>query len=152
MSCSTRVGTVRYACPPALVALMVAAGLAGCHRQAAAPPGEPMLEAIRADRRDAGLTYAEAQGRVLFGQYCATCHGDGGKGDGQNASNLSPAPPDLTAPKTPRDEVFLRRVIAQGSASVGRSPLSPPWSRSLRAQQIDDLVLYCRALARVKPK
>ena len=152
MSCSTRVGTIQHACRPALVALVVAAGLGGCHRQAAAPPGEPMLAAIRADERNAGLTYAEAQGRLLFAHYCATCHGDGGKGDGQNASNLNPAPPDLTAPKTPADEVFLRRVIAQGSASVGRSALSPPWGRSLRAQEIDDLVLYCRALARVKRK
>ncbi len=70
------------------MALLVAAGFAGCHRQAAAPAGEPMLAALQADERAAGLTYAEAQGRLLFGQYCATCHGDGGKGDGQNASTL----------------------------------------------------------------
>lgn len=111
-----------------------------------------MLTALRADERAAGLTYAEAQGRLLFSQYCATCHGDAGKGDGQNASTLTPPPPDLTALKPPPDVVFLRRVITQGSAAVGRSPLSPPFGRSLRAQEIDDLVLYCRALARVKPK
>jgi mono/diheme cytochrome c family protein len=152
MSANTHVLTVRCTCRRALVALMVALGLAGCHRQAAAPPSEPMLAAIRADERNAGLTYAEAQGRLLFGHYCATCHGDEGKGDGQNASNLHPSPPDLTAPTASADAVFLRRVIAQGSASVGRSPLSPPWGRSLRAQEIDNLVLYCRALARTKPK
>jgi mono/diheme cytochrome c family protein len=152
MSVSTRAGTVHHACRPALVTLLVAAALAGCHRQAAAPAAEPMLTALQADERAAGLSFAEAQGHLLFGQYCATCHGDGGKGDGQNASTLTPAPPDLTTLKPPPDEAFLRRVITQGSAAVGRSPLSPPFGRSLRAQEIDDLVLYCRALARVKPK
>ncbi len=133
-------------------ALSLAASLAGCQRRPAAPPSEPLLAAVRGGERAAGLTYAEAQGRLLFHHYCATCHGDEGKGDGQNASNLNPPPPDLTAPKSPPDPVFLRRVIAQGSAAVGRSPLSPPWGRSLREQEIDDLVLYCRALARPKPK
>lgn len=109
-----------------------------------------MLTAIRGDQRAAGLTYAEAQGRLLFLQYCATCHGDEGKGDGQNASNLNPKPPDLTVSKTALDVTLLRRVIAEGSAAVGRSPLSPPWGRLLRPQEIDDLVLYCRALSRKK--
>jgi hypothetical protein len=44
-----------------------------------------------------------------------------------------------------------RRVIAQGSAAAGRSPLSPPWGRSLSAQQIDYLVEYCQALGRKTP-
>jgi hypothetical protein len=38
----------------------------------------------------------------------------------------------------------------EGSAAVGRSPLSPPWGRTLSAQQIDYLTLYCQALARKK--
>lgn len=135
-----------------LAALVLAAGLAGCHRQAPAPPDEPMLAALRGGEHAAGLTYAESQGRVLFQHYCATCHGDEGKGDGQNASNLTPAPPDLTAPKTAPDPAYLRKVIALGSSAVGRSPLSPPWGRSLREQEIDDLVLYCQALARPKRK
>ena len=149
---SPRVRKVSHAVRPALAVLLLAASLAGCHRRAAAPAGEPMLAALEADERAAGLTYAEAQGHVLFRQYCATCHGDGGKGDGQNASTLNPVPPDLTALKPPPDEAFLRRVITLGSAAVGRSPLSPPYGRSLRAQEIDDLVLYCQALARTKPK
>jgi mono/diheme cytochrome c family protein len=113
---------------------------------------DPMLEALRAQSREAGLGYAEAQGKHLFDRYCATCHGDGGKGDGQNASNLTPPPPDLTAPKRPPDQGDLRKVIAEGSAAMGRSPLSPPYGRSLSAQEIDYLTLYCRALARPAPK
>jgi mono/diheme cytochrome c family protein len=135
----------------AVLAVLVFLGVTGCRRQSLAPPpGDPMLTAIRGDERAAGLTHAEAQGRLLFLQYCATCHGDEGKGDGQNASNLNPKPPDLTASKSASDAALLRRVIAQGSAAVGRSPLSPPWGRLLRPQQIDDLVLYCRVLGRKK--
>ncbi len=111
-----------------------------------------MLDAIRADERVGGLSYGEGQGKRLFAQYCSTCHGDEAKGDGQNASNLSPAPPDLTSSRITRDPALLRRVITQGSAAAGRSPLSPPWGRSLSAQQIDYLVEYCEALGRKKPQ
>ena len=119
----------------------------GCHRQAPAPPADLVLEALRAEEQTAGLNYAEGQGKQLFGQYCATCHGDGGKGDGQNASNLNPPVPDLTTSKNLADTAYVRRVIAEGSAAVGRSPLSPPWGRSLSPQEIEYVTLYCRALA-----
>ena len=119
-----------------------------CGRPAPAPV-DALVDAIRAEERVGGLSYGEGQGKHLFAQYCATCHGDEGKGDGQNASNLNPAPPDLTS-KNVRDAAYLHRVIAQGSAAVGRSPLSPPWGRSLTTQQIDYLVAYCRALARTQ--
>lgn len=110
-----------------------------------------MLDAIRADERVGGLSYGEGQGKRLFAQYCSTCHGDEGKGDGQNASNLNPAPPDLTSSRITHDPALLRRVITQGSAAAGRSPLSPPWGRTLSAQRIDYLVEYCEALGRKKP-
>jgi mono/diheme cytochrome c family protein len=133
----------------ALALMVLTAG--GCHRRAAPPPADPMLEALRAEEQTAGLTYAQGQGKHLFDQYCATCHGDSGKGDGQNASNLNPPAPDLTTSKSLADVVYVRRVIAEGSAAVGRSPLSPPWGRSLSPQEIDYLTLYCRALAAKKP-
>ena len=123
---------------------------AGCHRQAPAPPADATLEALRAEEQAAGLTYAEGQGKQLFDQYCATCHGDGGKGDGQNASNLNPAVPDLTTSRNLEDEAYVRRVIVEGSAAVGRSPLSPPWGRSLSPQEIEYVTVYCRALATKK--
>ena len=44
----------------------------------------------RAD--DPGLT----QGKQLYMQYCASCHGPGGKGDGPKAASLKPGPGDLT--------------------------------------------------------
>jgi mono/diheme cytochrome c family protein len=134
-----------------LAAALVVLVSTGCHRHAAVPPADPMLEALRAEDRAAGLTYAQGEGKQLFDHYCATCHGDEGKGDGENASNLNPPVPDLTAAKSGADAALVRRVIAEGSAAVGRSPLSPPWGRNLSAQEIDDLTLYCQGLATRKP-
>lgn len=110
-----------------------------------------MLDAIRAEERAGDLSYIESQGKILFQHYCATCHGDEGKGDGQNASNLNPPPPDMSVSTNQRDPALLRRVIAEGSAAIGRSPQSPPWGRSLSRQQIDYLVAYCQSLGRKKP-
>ncbi len=123
---------------------------AGCHRHASAPPSDPSLEALRAEDQTAGLSYGQSQGKHLFDHYCATCHGDAGKGDGQNASNLNPPAPDLTTAKNGTDAAYIRRVIAEGSAAVGRSPLSPPWSRNLSPQEIEYLTLYCQSLATPK--
>ena len=132
-----------------VVPLLVLLASAACGRPTR-PPADPMLDAIMAEERAGGLSYGEGQGKRLFAQYCGTCHGDEGKGDGQNASNLNPPPPDLTSPKDARDAGYLRRVIAQGSAAIGRSPLSPPWGRNLSTQQIEYLVAYCQALAHPK--
>jgi mono/diheme cytochrome c family protein len=110
-----------------------------------------MLAAIRADELMGNLTYVESQGKQLFLHYCAPCHGDEAHGDGQNASNLNPPPPDLTRSQTTGDAALLRRVITGGSAAVGRSPLSPPWGRQLTPQEVDYLVAYCQALGREKP-
>ena len=134
----------------ALVSAFASLVVASACGRPAQPPPDALLDAIRADERVGGLSYGEGQGKHLFAQYCATCHGDEGRGDGQNASNLSPAPPDLATSKNVRDAAYVRRVIAQGSAAVGRSALSPPWGRNLTAQQIEYLVAYCRALARTQ--
>jgi mono/diheme cytochrome c family protein len=127
----------------AVVAFVTAAA---CRSHPVSQPSDPLLEALRAEESEANLTYVESQGKRLFAQYCATCHGDDGHGDGQNASNLNPAPPDLAASR--RDPALVRRVIVEGSAAVGRSPLSPPWGRTLSHQEVDYLVAYCEAIAR----
>jgi mono/diheme cytochrome c family protein len=120
-----------------------------CSKRPNPVPGEPLLNALRAEGGGAALSFTERRGKRLFLQYCATCHGDEGHGDGQNASNLKPPPPDLTVSRNV-DAVNIKRVITEGSAAIGRSPLSPPWGRSLSGEQIDDLVAFCQALVRKK--
>ena len=125
--------------------------MTACRSGPGPSPADPMLDAMRAEERRGGLSYSESQGQHAFMRYCATCYGHEGRGDGQNASNLSPPPPDLTTATSGRDAASIRKVIAEGSAAVGRSPLSPPWGRSLSRQQIEYLVAYCQSLGRKKP-
>jgi len=132
-----------------VLALLLMAIWTGC-RRTVPPPGEPMADALRAEEKEGGLTYSASLGKPVFAQYCATCHGDAGKGDGQNAYNLVPPPPDFTTSKNLVDEAYVRRVIAEGSAAVGRSPLSPPYGHTLSPQEIDYVTIYCQALARKK--
>ena len=132
----------------AAIVLAAVAASTACRTPPRSRPADSLLDAIRAEEREGKLSYVESQGRHLFLHYCATCHGDEGRGDGQNASNLNPPPLDLTVPANARDAALLRKVIADGSAAVGRSPLSPPWGRSLSRQEIDYLVAYCQSLSR----
>jgi cytochrome c oxidase cbb3-type subunit 3 len=88
------------------------------------------------------------QGKKLYGQFCASCHGQSGKGDGPAAAALNPKPRDHTnkeyMSKMSDEEMFS--VIKNGGASVGKSPLMPPWSASLKDEQIRDVMAYVRTL------
>jgi len=134
----------------AALAVLALAISTGCSTGPRSQPGDPMLDAIRAEEREGNLSSVESQSKRLFAHYCATCHGDEARGDGQNASNLKPPPPDMTVSNGSRNAAFIRKVIEEGSAAVGRSPLSPPWGRSLSRQEIDYLVAYCLSLGRKK--
>ncbi len=49
-----------------------------------------------------------------FGQYCAVCHGNGGKGDGDAAADLAQRPADLTRISARNGGSFpMTRVMAQ---------------------------------------
>jgi cytochrome c oxidase cbb3-type subunit 3 len=88
------------------------------------------------------------QGKKLYGQFCASCHGQAGKGDGPAAAALNPKPRDHTdkeyMSKMSDDEML--KVIKNGGASVGKSPLMPPWGASLKDDQIQDVIAYIRTL------
>ena len=48
----------------------------------------------------------EVSGRALYADYCAVCHGDGGRGDGPAAAGMTPPPVDLTLLSQANDGVF----------------------------------------------
>jgi cytochrome c oxidase cbb3-type subunit 3 len=88
------------------------------------------------------------QGKKLYGQFCASCHGQSGKGDGAAAAALNPKPRDHTdkeyMSKMTNDEMV--NVIKNGGASIGKSPLMPPWGATLKDDQIQDVIAYIRTL------
>src|SRR5262249_14702794 len=67
------------------------------------------------------------RGQQVFVQYCATCHGNEGKGDGISGQNLPIKPQNLTDGRqlNALPDHFLFNVIAHGAQSVGLSPIMP---------------------------
>jgi mono/diheme cytochrome c family protein len=123
-----------------LVALLA---VAGC--RAPSPPGN---DALQAAFKDDALSARAARGHRVFLQRCATCHGPRGRGDGQNAYNLQPPPPDFQESLSRLSPADRRRVVEGGTAALGRSPLCPPWGRSLGPDDVDALLAWLEEAAR----
>ncbi len=84
--------------------------------------------------------------------YCAQCHGTQGNGQGinQTADGLAVSPRDHTNAKEMSNlsNREIRIAIAEGGDAVEKSELMPAWGKTLSAREIDDLVLYLRALCK----
>ncbi len=87
-------------------------------------------------------------GKQLYAQRCSPCHGPDGKANTPTAQALNPKPRDHTDGSymnTLSDE-HLFKVIKQGGAAVGKSPIMPPQA-DLSSQQIHDIIAFVRSLA-----
>ena len=73
---------------------------------------------------------ARASGKALFRQYCASCHGDDGKGAGPAAVAFKVQPPDLTALSRQNRGEFPRDRVIQAIRGIAcRAPTAPPICR-----------------------
>ncbi|GBD39020.1 hypothetical protein HRbin37_01282 [bacterium HR37] len=87
-----------------------------------------------------------SKGKEKFEQICASCHGPEGKGDGPAAAALEPKPRDLSDASyvsTLSDE-HLFKVIKEGGAAVGKSPLMPAWGNTLSDGDINNVIAFIR--------
>ena len=102
-----------------------------------------MLWPLAAQSQDA------AAGKEIYEQYCALCHGPQGKGDGSLSANLDPKPRNHTdgAYMNTLTDDHLLKVVGEGGAAAGLSPIMPAWKGILAAQQIQDVVAFVRTLA-----
>jgi mono/diheme cytochrome c family protein len=91
-----------------------------------------------------GLSNLQLTGKEYYETYCMVCHGEKGEGDGFNAFNLNPRPTNLAIAQKQGDE-RLFKAISNGSVSVGRSPLCPPWGTTLRKDRIKSIIAYLHA-------
>ncbi len=102
----------------------------------------------------AALAGDAAAGKATFTANCASCHGEGGKGDGPVGAALNPPPRDFTTAdfkfdtnsdgKTGTDE-DLTNVIRNGGAAFGGSPLMAPWP-TLSDAEVSNVIAYIRSL------
>jgi mono/diheme cytochrome c family protein len=92
---------------------------------------------------------AAPRGKAVFDQYCASCHGAEGRGDGLSAAGLPIKPWNLTDGRlmNPLPDEFISLTIQKGAQAVGLSPVMPGWEQYLSREQIGDVVAYVRSLA-----
>ena len=95
------------------------------------------------------LDYHQAQGKRVFYAQCVWCHADTTPSGPSNRTNVTPAPALMNDGSVLNGEsdASLRRIIALGGREVGKSPMMPPYGKSLSDAEIDDLIAYTRAIA-----
>ena len=88
-------------------------------------------------------------GRELYVRYCATCHGESGRGDGASAASFASKPADLTDGRLMNalPNEFLHNVIMHGGPAEGLSPGMPPMSAYLGDDQARQVIAYVRSIA-----
>lgn len=148
----------RAACVAAGSAALLLTACPGSDQQAASPPAPAAAPAAPAAPAAAPKAAAAApadvkpdaaEGEKLYATYCASCHGPRGGGDGPAAAALDPKPAkhhDGTYMNALSNE-HLFKVVKEGGASVGKSPLMAPWGGTLSDAQIWDVVAFMRSLA-----
>lgn len=114
-------------------------------------PPSAYSEAGRAQMFRVKEPFEIRNGRVIYLEYCAPCHGDTGKGDGKYyASGLNPKPRNFTNLEfiNQVSDEYLAEVIKKGTASVGKSPFCPPWGRTLSEdEQIENVIAFLKTLS-----
>ena len=87
-----------------------------------------------------------AAGRTLYRQYCASCHGIDGLGDGDAGKALQPPPANLAwSTKRPiATDGYLDWTIAEGGVPVQTA--MPAFKGVLTERQIWQIILYIRQL------
>lgn len=140
-------GSVRFSMIPLLVLLGASAGGEGlpASDNAAARGKEFLLPR----KHESGLGREAKRGRVLYGYYCAICHGEQGNADGFNAYNLRTPPTRHTDPilMGTLSDTQIYRMIKEGGRAMGRSPQMPPWGAVLNDREIAEVTVFIRTLA-----
>ena len=88
-------------------------------------------------------------GEAIYAQYCASCHGARGGGDGPISASLTPKPAKHGdgSYMNPLSNEHLFKVVKEGGPSVGKSPMMAALGGSLSDEQIRDVVAFVRTLA-----
>ena len=120
---------------------------------AAAAVGCLIWAALTPDGRPARASAANGDGvkagRALYVRYCATCHGETGRGDGSSAASFATKPADLTDGRLMNGlpDEFLFNVIMHGGPAEGLSPGMPPLSAYLSDGETRQVITYLRSTA-----
>jgi cytochrome c oxidase cbb3-type subunit 3 len=92
------------------------------------------------------------KGAKIYRQYCISCHGSEGQGDGDRAKNEQLDP----RPRVHANGDYMNmipgmrffRVIKYGGKSIGFSHIMPQWQHILSDDDIVDVIGHIRSLAK----
>lgn len=87
-----------------------------------------------------------ARGEELYTTNCATCHGDGGMGDGPAGTTLDPAPAPIAHTSQMLGEDYLFWRISEGGTIAPFNSAMPAWKAALDEQERWDVINYIQAL------
>lgn len=101
--------------------------------------------------RASDLTALEI-GETVYVTHCATCHGDGGMGDGPAGQALDPAAAPIAHTSQMMGDDYLFWRISEGG--IAFSTAMPAWKDILTHDEIWDVIHYVRALGKgeVQPR
>lgn len=97
----------------------------------------------------ANVQAADAEaGKIKFQQFCATCHGPAGAGDGPASAALKPKPRALNDAEWQAsvDDDYIKKVVAEGGPAVGLSPMMTAWGHALKGDDLENVLAYIRSL------
>lgn len=86
------------------------------------------------------------QGRTLYEQHCATCHGESGRGDGPAGEQLRPRPANIArfAKMPMASDAYLLWTISEGGKPIGSA--MPPMKDTLPKDAIWKIIAYLREM------
>ena len=96
-----------------------------------------------------------AEDEQVFKFYCAQCHGLDGDGKGPNVTKDFPVSPrnfTSAAEMNKLSDADIRNVILDGGPSLSKSPMMPPWSKTLSEEDVDALIQHLRKLCQCEGK
>jgi mono/diheme cytochrome c family protein len=85
-----------------------------------------------------------ARGATVYTTHCASCHGDGGMGDGPAGLVLDPVAAPIAHTSQMMGDDYLLWRISEGGVPFGTA--MPPWKEILDEQAQWDVINYVRAL------
>ena len=100
-------------------------------------------------------TALAAQAEQVFKFYCAQCHGLEGKGKGPNVTKDFPVTPRDFTNATEMSKLtdnYIRGIVMDGGPSQSKSPLMPPWGKTISDAEVNGLIKHLRGLCKCKGK
>lgn len=88
--------------------------------------------------------------KATYEYYCSPCHGPKGKGDGTFFTiDLKPKPRNFcdAVYMKKRTDDQLMKSITDGSKSVEKSNLCPPWGKTIPEKRIKEIVSHIRSFS-----